>query len=252
MTQVTVAERIADVLCNELEDGMVVCTGVNSLVPLAASMLAQVTHAPNLTILAGGIFVNPGRLVPEFCAGWDLEPEYVADMSELYAVTEIGIDVVFFSGLQLDRYGNVNMHRVGGAGAGGRRGPGVANTSFGHTARKVLLWTERHEARQLRQDVDFCSIVGHNLRGVSRADLGLGNLGPQILVTPEVVFRPSEEGILTPKFRLGSEEWTKVAAETGWSLPAKSPAQMAPMDKDRLEYLRRLVDPGGLLQRSTH
>src|SRR2546423_14438554 len=44
---------MAAVIARALRDGEVVFMGANSLLPLAGARLAQLTHAPNLTILAG-------------------------------------------------------------------------------------------------------------------------------------------------------------------------------------------------------
>lgn len=250
MTTPSTAERIVGTLYGELEDGMVVVTGVNSLVPLAACLLARARHAPRLTILAGGIFVNPSRLVPEFCAGWDLKPEYVADMSDLFAITELGVDAVFYSGLQIDRFGNINMHRIGPAEAPERRGPGIANTSFGHTARQTFLWTERHERRQLRHDVDFYSIVGHQMRGLSRSELGLPNAGPSLLVTADGLFRPDDRGLLAPAGFFGTAAWDDTVQNTGWALPPTPPPLLDEFDREALAQLRSQIDPDGLLRRA--
>ena len=247
--EASVKERVAILLSRELQDGWVACTGVGSTVPLAACLLAQVAHAPSLTVLAGGIFVNPRRLVPEFCAGYDPLPEHVSDMSDLFAITEIGIDVIFYSGMQIDRHANINLHRVETGDGSFLRGPGIANTSFGHTARRVFLWTEKHDTRTLREEVDFVSVAGHRYKELSRQELGLPNHGPTILVTSEVVFRPDHEGLLQPIGTHGSADWSSISAATGWDLgPADVPA-LDPIEDAELTLLRKVVDPMGMLRR---
>lgn len=248
MSEASVKERIAILLSRELEDDWVVCTGVGSTVPLAACLLAQVAHAPSLTVLAGGIFVNPRRLVAEFCAGYDPKPEHIADMSDLFAITELGIDVIFYSGMQLDHHANINLHRVKTGDGSFLWGPGIANTSFGHTARRVFLWTEKHDARTLKDNVDFVSVAGHQYKGLSRAELGLPNYGPTILVTSEVVFRPDNEGLLQPVGLHGSADWASISASTGWKMDSSDVPAVDPVTDDELTLLRDVVDPAGMLR----
>ena len=64
--ELTVRERLSIAISRELRDGEVVLTGAASAVPLAACLLAQARHAPALTILGAGVYINPRRLVPEF------------------------------------------------------------------------------------------------------------------------------------------------------------------------------------------
>ena len=159
----TVRERMSIAISRELKDGEVVLTGAASAVPLAACLLAQARHAPGLTILGAGVYINPRRLVPEFTAGWDCDPVAIADMSDVFAVTELGIDVMFYGGMQIDRCGSVNLHYIPTA-AGVLRGPGLANSALGHTAARTILYTERHDRRTLVEAVDYASVIGHASR----------------------------------------------------------------------------------------
>lgn len=238
-------ERMAVLLARELRDGWTVGTGVRSTVPAAACLLAQAMHAPGLTVLAGGIYTNPRRLV-SLAAGLDCRPEATGDFIDVYQATERGIDAIFHSGLQIDRHGNVNLHWVDRP-QGRLRGPGVANTSFGHTAGRILLWLERHDPRVLVEHVDFVSIAGLRSRGRTRAELGMPNLGPTVLVTPSVVFAACE-GALAARSAHGEQDWAGVRRDTGWELPATRPPGTPEPTADELALLRTVVDPGGLLR----
>ena len=44
---------VAAAMSHALRDGDVVVVGANSLLPMAAERLAQLTHAPNLSLIAG-------------------------------------------------------------------------------------------------------------------------------------------------------------------------------------------------------
>ena len=237
---------MAIAIARDLEDGMTVLTGAASAVPLAACLLAQAHHAPRLTVLGAGVYLNPRRLVPEFSAGWDCRPVAIADMSDVFALTEVGIDVMFYGGLQIDRFGCINLHYLDSA-TGRFRGPGLANSGLGHTASRYILYTERHDRRTLVESVDFASVIGRSYRGVSREQLGLPNPGPTALVTPDALFRPRHDGVLEPEWILRDVDWTKVRERTGWVLPDERPEVLRPSDEE-VELLRRFVDPGGLLE----
>ena len=241
----TAREVMAIAISRELGDGEIVLTGAASAIPLAAGLLAQARHAPSLTILGAGVYINPRRLVPEFTAGWNCDPVAIADMSDVFAITELGIDVMFYGGLQIDRYGSVNLHYIPTA-AGPLRGPGLANSALGHTAARTILYTERHDRRTLVGEVDYASVIGHARRGRSRAGLGLPNAGPSALFTPEVLFRPDHGGTFVPARAMRPLDWPDVTARTGWPMPA-GPPEAFEAESDEVATLRRFIDPGGLL-----
>jgi len=247
---VTVRERMSIAISRDLADGEVVLTGAASAIPLAACLLAQARHAPSLTILGAGVYVNPRRLVPEFTAGWDCDPVAIADMSDVFSITELGIDVMFYGGMQIDRYGSVNLHYIPTAN-GVLRGPGLANSALGHTAARTILYTERHDRRTLVEAVGYASVIGQAWRGRSRAELGLPNAGPSALFTPDVLFRPDDGGTFVPARAMGSGGWDDVIARTGWPMPSEPP-QAFEVEEDEVRTLRRVVDPGGLLARPVH
>jgi glutaconate CoA-transferase subunit B len=244
--ELTTRELMSIAISRDLADGEVVLTGAASAVPLAACLLAQARHAPGLTVLGAGVYINPRRLVPEFSAGWDCSPVAIADMADVFAVTELGIDVMFYGGMQIDQFGSVNLHYVPTA-AGVLRGPGLANTALGHTAARTILYTERHDRRTLVGAVDYASVIGHSRGGRSRAELGLPNAGPAALYTPDVLFRPGPGGILVPARAMSTAAWADVRDRTGWPLPA-GPPEPFEADPDEIRTLRRSVDPGGLLR----
>jgi len=241
----TARERMSIAISRELKDGEVVLTGAASAVPLAACLLAQARHAPGLTILGAGVYINPRRLVPEFTAGWDCAPVAIADMSDVFAVTELGIDVMFYGGMQIDRGGSVNLHYIPTA-SGVLRGPGLANSALGHTAARTILYTERHDRRTLVEAVDYASVTGHYRGGRSRAELGLPNAGPAGLFTPDVLFRPDSGGAFVPDRAMSTAAWDDVRARTGWPLPAEPPEAFEALPEE-IRTLRRSIDPGGLL-----
>jgi len=241
MTALSTRERMSILLSRELSDHELVLTGAASAVPLAACLLAKDRHAPSLTILGAGVYINPRRLVPGFIAGWDRRPEAIADMTDVFFATEQGIDLMFDGGMQIDQYGTANVTRTN-AGARTIYGPGLANAMLGYTARRTILYTERHDTRTLVDEVDYASAVGHRHHGRSRAELGLENYGPALLLTPEILFRPDENGLLQPSAKHGSASWEEIRNRTAWPLKSE-PARMAISD-DEVDHLRRIDDRG--------
>ncbi|MEV6929192.1 hypothetical protein AB0M46_32535 [Dactylosporangium sp. NPDC051485] len=243
----SIRERMAVLISRALNDREVVLTGAASAIPLAACLLARQRHAPGLTVLGAGVYINPGRLVPEFTAGWDCHPQAIADMSDVFAVTELGIDVMFYGGMQIDRHGSINLHQIR-KGDGIIAGPGLANTMLGHTARRTILYTERHERRTLVDAVDFVSVVGHRYRGRSRAELGLPNEGPALLVTPDALMRPDADGTLGVELVHSGAAWADLRDRTGWDIGEAPPPARFEISDEELDILRRVVDPRGLLR----
>jgi glutaconate CoA-transferase subunit B len=242
---VSVRERMAVAISRELVGARTMLIGAASAVPLAAGLLAQALHTPELTILGAGVYINPRRLVADLSAGWDCRPVAIGDMSDVFAITEAGIDVMFYGGMQIDRFGCVNLHRVTTS-SGTLRGPGLANTTLGHTAKRVLLYTERHDRRTLVETVEYASVIGHAYRGRTRAQLNLPNAGPTALVTADVLMRPDTDGMFTPAHLLHSVDWADVGRRTGWALGPAPPELETPTEEE-IELLRGAVDPGGLL-----
>ncbi|MGQ0593225.1 MAG: hypothetical protein ACT4QB_11425 [Gammaproteobacteria bacterium] len=80
--------------------------------------LARRTHAPRLVLVAGATYgVNP---TPPFLApttnDWVMnrEAECHLDIEELFDLAASGrLGRIFLSGLQIDRWGNMNVTRVG-------------------------------------------------------------------------------------------------------------------------------------------
>src|SRR6201984_2458971 len=104
--KLTLRERMSIAISPHLKAGEIALTGAASAIPLPACLLAQARHAPELTILGAGVYINPRRLVPEFTAGWNCNPVAIADMSDVFAVTELGIDVMFYGGRRIARSGD--------------------------------------------------------------------------------------------------------------------------------------------------
>ncbi len=230
---------MATALARALHDGEVVVFGAVSLLPLAAARLAQLTHAPNLTILAGASSaVNPeGRpLLPSSGDYGHLAAEALLSFHELVLLQAGGrCDVFFAGGLEIDAHGNANLR-----GNAAVRGPGLAGHVLATSTRRTLLYTERHDARTFVPHVAHVTLPGW--------DRGAGRPGPALVVTPLAVL-DFVDGQMRLVSTHGGADAAAVQAATGFplALPPDGVVPTPPPTPAELRVLRDL-DEGALLQ----
>ena len=161
----TVGEVMAGVISHAVKDGEVAIIGANSALPLLGLRLAQLTHAPDLTIIAGGSgAVNPAtRSIPaSSCDASLLEAEAVLPLSEVIDYEgKTEIDVFFAGGLQIDATGACNLIGLGPYPNLKLRGPGTVGLAFLSRARRVVLYTLSHTTRTFVPKVDHVSGRGN-------------------------------------------------------------------------------------------
>lgn len=251
----TPLELMATVLARDLADGEMGASGMASAVPTAALLMARRSHAPNLTI-GGELSVNPK---PHGVFESPADPRYhegveaFEDVLDLFGHSHRGLDFFFHSGLQIDAFGNLNLHGIGLLQKGSPptfRGPGVPNVSFAWTSKRFYIYTDRHSIRRFVEKVDFISIPG-NLQGPeSKRRARINTEGPRLCVTPLCVFDFHPSSL---RMRLKSvHPWSspnEVRAATGFDvgINRKLPQTALP-SPDELELLRQ-VDVTGRLQR---
>lgn len=233
-------------LARELRDGDVCMTGTNSEVPVAACLLAQQLHAPNLTLILPSGIVNPraGRLYRSAADGRWLEgAEAVGSGYDLFELSENGrLDAMFYGGVQIDRYGNINLTRVGGF-----RGPGLANISFAVTARRTYLYAMSHTRRTFVERVEYLTAPGHLSGGGSRQAAGIDTEGPVFCITP-LACLGFQEGRMVVRTVHAGVSADDVVDNTGFDLgPTGWPETPTP-SADELEALREQVDMTGALR----
>jgi glutaconate CoA-transferase subunit B len=162
---------------------------------LAAALVAQRLHAPNLIIRHGLRAERGAEIGP---AAWTDDPrsrsyETIEYLESHDAILDVAAapsplrfcDVFFASGMQIDREGNVNL--IGIKGASGRmatRGPGsIGTSSIGTLSRRLILFSSDHTTRRFVETADYVSVPGWR----RRAAAGLPG-GPDLCVTPLAVF----------------------------------------------------------------
>ncbi len=241
MVEITVAERMVAAMSHHLKDGEVVIMGAFSALPMLASRLAQLTHAPNVSFICGGSgAVNPTlEPLPESsCDDRLLRAECIyalPDVIDLEARPEI--DVFFAGGLQIDAKGNCNLVGIGKPGEIKFRGPGSVGLPFLSRAGRYIIYAMAHNTRNFVPEVDFIS-------GPGFVDNELLSDGPSLVITPLCVMDFEDK-----KMRLRSTHpgvtVEMVKENTGFEIivPEDVGETPAPTDEE-LEIMKRL-DPSG-------
>ncbi|MDQ6694936.1 MAG: CoA synthetase [Chloroflexota bacterium] len=237
--EISRGQVIAAAISHELRDGETVVMGANSLLPLAAARLAQLTHAPNLTIIAGasgGINTLVEPLVPSSGDYSNLIAEAALTFPEVLTLQMGGkTDVFFAGGIQIDRHGACNLAYIERERKVTLRGPGSAGVPWAGRSGRTILYTTTHTTKTFVPEVDFVSLPGWN-----------SGHGPDLIVTPLCVFSftdAREIRLVSIHAGVTSEQ---VRANTGFSLPDGDPPETPAPTAQELQIMRAF-DLDGLL-----
>jgi glutaconate CoA-transferase subunit B len=264
----TLAETLTIYVAKQLRDDDVGFTGMvngdasamfGSAIPLAAMYHAQLTHAPNLTLLLAGWLTNPDisklETMPdsEFKASLrDLDADALINAYPAqYRLRRGDITVGFSNGAQVDAYGNMNSVCIGPHDHPKVRlvGPIFQTEHLAFFGREIIMMPH-HDRRNFVEKVDFVSAVGYPGGVAGRRELGLDvGSGPALVITPLCVFDfDLESGRMRVKSVHDGVDPADVRAATGFELGDLSdvPVTPAPRPAD-LEILRTRVDPRGIM-----
>ena len=224
------ARLIACVVARELKDGEIVAFGLHAELMLAAALVAQRTHAPDLIIRHGlrverGAELGPPAWTDDRKSRTHELIEYREEHDAILSVANPGspmrfCDVFLVGGMQIDREGSTNL--IGIRGEDGRmkvRGPGsIGTTSIGTMASRVILFSGDHTPRRFVERVDFVSVPGWR----RRAAAGLAG-GPSLCVTPIAVMDFDDGSMRLRSVHPGTRE-EEVRARTGFPLAGRAGA----------------------------
>lgn len=204
ITSVKFTEVMIYQLARTIQDGELVFHGYASPVPTLAMLLAKRAHAPRMVHVEGATYgINPDPpFLPPTSNDWVLERGSVmalgiTDLFDIAARGDMGR--MFLSGVQVDRYGNLNVMSIGSPSSPRIKLPGSGGgCNLSGDVQHVTIWTPGHRAstnkagkRQFRfvEQVDFISSIGQATRdGTPRQALGLRGGGPEWVVTELGVF----------------------------------------------------------------
>ncbi len=232
-----------------LEDGAMVVVGTGA--PCAAAMLAQMTTAPNLTLLfeAGGV----GPRLPRMpISVGDSRTFYqglaATSMADIMETCQRGmVDYTFLGGAQIDAYGNLNSTLIG---SDYRRpkvrfpGSGGANDLASFCWRVMVITPQ--DRRRFVEKLDFVTSAGYLSGPGAREAAGLpAGTGPYKVITNLAVLGFDAE---TCRMQVESVHpgvtLDQVRDNTGFELLVREPlVETAAPNPEALRVLRQEVDP---------
>jgi len=245
-------EMIAYVLAQQIQDGEVVYIGTG--LPMVAGILAKKTHAPNITLVYESGAQNPMLGDMPWSVGgpatWRKSP-MILEMAYSFGQLYNGyVDKAFLGYAQIDMYGNVNTHMIGGdfhnyknrlTGSGG-------NNDLSSLASHLILVGLQNPQKFVKQ-CDFITSPGFLTGGNSRKEAGLVGGGPMAVITSAGVydFEPVSKRMRIKSLHPGvSPELAQLASGFELLRPeGEIPVTPVPT-KEIIEILRREVDPRGI------
>jgi glutaconate CoA-transferase, subunit B len=247
----TLTELMVCAAAHLLEDNRTAVIGTG--LPLAAAMLAQKTHAPNLVILfeAGGMMPVLERL-PISVSGSQTQLRAIAH-SSMYDIMESCqrgmVDYSFLGGAQIDQYGNLNSTMIGDDYSHPRvrlPGSGGANDLASLCWQTVIIIP--HEKRKFVPQVDFITSPGYLSGPGGREAAGLPpGTGPYKVISTLAVlgFDPRTRRMQVERLHPGVTK-ERVIENTGFELlfAESLPVTAEPAERE-LHILRTQVDPHG-------
>jgi glutaconate CoA-transferase subunit B len=245
-------ELMVCVASRQLEDNKTAVIGTG--LPLAAAMLAQKIHAPNLIILfeAGSLAPILEKL-PISVAGSYTHTNAIqhSSMDEIMEACQRGmVDYTFLGGAQVDMYGNINSTMIGSDYQHPKvrlPGSGGAN-DLASLCWKTLSITP-HDQRKFVSKLDFLTTPGYLSGPGARERAGLPpGSGPYKVISTLALmgFDPVSKRMRVESLHPGVSK-EEVVANTGFEMLFLDPLPTTPEPTElELEILRKQVDPQGL------
>jgi glutaconate CoA-transferase subunit B len=267
ITDYTIDELMVVCLARAISDGDMVFHGVASPLPMTALYTAKQTHAPHMVYLAGvggGIDPTPPFLpesTNDIWMQWGSIGILTIDRVFDY-FARIEVPVMFFSGGQIDKYGNINNTGIwekpfekfrtkfpGGAGA----------CNLSSLTPKIVAWTTRHSVithkktgrklYTLVDKVDFITSVGYLSGPGEREKVGCApNTGPYKVVTELAVFGFDEQTKIMKLESVHPDVTVEDVIENTEFKPVipKHVPTTPPPTKEEIRLIRTKIDPYGI------
>ena len=252
----SVDELMVAALADYFRDGDQACNGMASFIPVAAFMLARLTHAPGLVWIASSVGLEPR---PERIPASTLEAPlwrdsvmYFDQYTDFWNFVLNGRWITKFcvGAAQLDRYGNANNSVIGNDYHAPKvRLPGTAGLAdMCSIGKDLYYWSPSHSPRSLVERVDYISGAGYLDGGDARERLGLGG-GPRAVITNLAVmdFHPDSKRMRLKSVHPGVT-LEQVQDATGFDLlmPEGSVPRTEPPTQEQVRLIREEIDPDGM------
>jgi glutaconate CoA-transferase subunit B len=255
----SIDELMITVLAAQFHNGEQTTNGMASFLPVAAFMLARMTHAPELVWLAssGGLEPRPDRIPASTLEAplWRDSIMYLDQYTDFWNFVLNGrwIQKFCVGAAQLDQYGNANNSVIGSNYHAPKiRLPGTAGLAdMGSIGKKLYYWNPNHSPRSLVKKVDYISAAGYLEGGDAREQLGLEG-GPQLVISNLAVmdFEPDSKKMrlksthpgITPK---------QIQDATGFELlmPSGEVPETRLPTTEQIRLIREEIDPDGMRKR---
>ena len=254
----TLGEAMIYQLALTVEDGIVAFHGFGSPLVQLALHLARRTHAPHLALVAGATYgVNP---TPPFLApttnDWVMNrgAECHLDIEELFDLAASGrVGRMFLSGLQIDRWGNMNVTRLGRERLQLKLPGGGGGCNLSCDVAHVTIWTAAHRATpdpkgrrrfRLVEGCDFITSVGHRTaEGKTRSEMRYRGQGPDWIVTELGVFDFDGSGHARLAAVYPDIDLAEVRENTGFELRVREDLSLVRLPTPEMVESIRALDP---------
>ncbi len=260
-SQCSLGEAMIYTLARTIEDRSLAFHGFGSPLVQLAMHVAKRTHAPDMVLVAGatyGLNPRPPFLTPT-SNDWalDREAEGSLDIEELFDLGASGrIGRMFLSGLQIDRWGNANVTRLGRDSLDTKLPGGGGGCNLSCDVERITLWSPAHRSapdrngrRRFRivEQCDFITSLGHRgVDGRTRAQLGHRGKGPQWLVTELGLFDFDASGHLRLCALYPDTTLDEVAQSTGFPLVIADDLGPVVLPGPDVVAMIRALDPLGV------
>jgi glutaconate CoA-transferase subunit B len=248
-----------------IDDGILAFHGFGSPLVQLALHLAKRNHAPNLVLIAGATYgVNPD---PPFLAptsnDWVMsqDAECFLDIEELFDIGASGrLGRMFLSGLQIDKWGNMNVTRLGSDDRLKLKLPGGGGgCNLSCDVEHITIWTAAHRAPaddkgrrryRLVETCDFITSVGHRtIDDRARGAMPYRGNGPDCIITDLGVFDFDESGHARLKAVYPDTDAGLVQENTEFTFPLSEDLPVVDLPApDMVEFIRAM-DPMKIHQR---
>lgn len=249
----SVGELMCVTLAKEIEDGDVVVLGSFTPLAYASYILAKITHAPNITLLAyASVDTRPFQLSftrAEAAAtrGAALMWTMLEDLNSVHLKGRGDVEAI--SSIQADQYGNINLSAIGEYDTPKLRGPGGAGApEVIKMHRKMIGYFPSHTTRTFVPKVDVITGTRYVIGAEERVKAGY-RPGPIRYITNLAVISKEEKD---KPFKIDSlhpgVSVEQVVENTGFELevPRDIPETEKPT-AEQVRLLREEVDPYGTI-----
>ena len=221
MSDVRTDELMAVLCARHVHDWERIAAGANSPIPAAGALLARELWAPNARE-----------------AGTGHDAPFIG-AKEFTALIQRGkVDLFYFSAVQLDRHGDMNLQYVRTPSGGRRRFQGAfAAPVYYYTAKRTVMFRTEHSPRFLVDKVDYVTASA-----ASRPRLRRHGTLTEVITPLAVLGYNPEAGHIELKSVHEGHTVAEVQQATGFPLPlADDVGTTVPPTSDELEALRTVV-----------